>query len=146
MNERPITDVWSEVRRVIFDALGGLKPREQSRLAAATADALRDAGLLARAIEQHLTARQFARLINRCEEYVGKRCESGELSPVSRDDRGWMIPTSTAQCWLDRHCFGKSNRVSPLETGSMGENNSIKERTDATGLDGDGCQPGDSTA
>jgi hypothetical protein len=106
------------------------------------ADGLRDASLLARTVEQHYTARQMAKLINRSEEYVSKLCTTGQLGNVSRDDRGWMIPTSSVQRWLDLHRFEKSNRVGSIGMGERVENNLHKEHSTGGGLDGVDNQAG----
>jgi excisionase family DNA binding protein len=106
MSEFKLTvDVFGEARRAVFMALDGLQPRERSRAATAIVERLRAAGLLARGIEYHYSATDAAKLIGRSDEYVTERCMSGELSPVMRDGRGWLIPASTLQKWLDEHTF-----------------------------------------
>jgi hypothetical protein len=102
---RVIFDAWSDARNVVFKALEGLPPRERSRLASAVVDALRGAHLLAQAVEQHYSAVQFAALLGRSDEYVMGLIRKGLLKPVMRDGRGWLIPASTCQRWLDEHTF-----------------------------------------
>lgn len=127
MSELKITvDVFAEARRAAFLALDGLPPRERSKVATAIVERLRKAGLLARGVEYHYSAMDLAALLGRCDEYVIKRCMNGELSPVMKDGRGWLIPASTAQRWLDEHTFGKSIGICTKDTGASGGKNNIK--------------------
>ena len=137
MKEIPvIKDVWADARRAVFIALEGLEPRMRSKLAAAITERLREAGLLAQAIEQHYNAVQLGALLGRSDEHVMQLIRRGELAPVSRDGRGWLIPASTALRYLAAHMFGKSSKISRIETGVKGEKINAKADRD------DGQQPG----
>jgi excisionase family DNA binding protein len=137
---RIISDVYADAKRAVFSALDGLTPREQARRASAIVRALRAAGLLARGIDCHYSAKEAAAVLGRSDEYVMKLIRDGKLQPVSRDDRGWLIPASTLQQWLDDHAFhafSKSSRISSLKTGANGENISTKGAAEKPGMSGE---------
>jgi hypothetical protein len=106
-------------------------------MAAAVTERLREAGLLAQAVEQHYSAVQLGALLGRSDEYVMQLIRKGKLAPVSRDGRGWLIPASTAVRYLAEHTFGESSKISRIETGVSGGKIMIKEG------ELDGSQAGD---
>lgn len=116
-----IKDIWADARRAVFIALEGFEPRMRSKMAAAVTERLREAGLLAQAVEQHYSAVQLGVLLGRSDEHVMQLIRRGELAPVSRDGRGWLIPASTALRYLSEHTFGESSKISGIETGAKGE-------------------------
>lgn len=103
--------VQEDARRAVLAALEvlpdaqRLEPLQRARLASKLTLALRDAGCLASAVEQHYDAQQTAGLIQRCAKYVGLQAKAGQFGPVCRDDRGWLIPASGIQRWLDGRLF-----------------------------------------
>ena len=115
-----------QARRAVLLALGDSLPVQKRGLVAMRiVDALRAGGFIG-GIEQHYSATRFAMLIERCDEYVTKQIRLLKIAPVYRDDRGWMIPASSGQRWLDEHTFEKSREVSAKDTGAMGEKNNTK--------------------
>jgi hypothetical protein len=106
--------VQEDARRVIADVLADghhsklLNDRQRARLAQVLTSALRDAGCLASAVEQHYDAQQTAVLIQRCSKYVGLQARAGAFGPVMRDDKGWLIPASGIQRWLEARLFAGS--------------------------------------
>lgn len=117
-NTDAIADVWGSARRVVLSALDELSPRVRTRLAVAVIDGLAAARLLRAGIEEHYSAKELAALLGRSDEYIVSLIRRNQLSPVSRDGRGWLIPASTAQRWLDEHVFGKSTTFSAKDTGA----------------------------
>lgn len=103
--------VQEDARRAVLDVLAGVKAlneRERARLASGLVVALREAGCLASSVEQHYDATQAAGLISRCTKYVGHQARDGFFGPVLRDDKGWLIPASGLQRWLDARLFSDS--------------------------------------
>ena len=127
MSDSVKIDLWRDGRAALLGALAELPVRQRSRLATAALYALRTAGFFGGWIEYHYSATDFATLIGRSDEYVMRLIRNRELQPVSEDARGWMIPASTGQAWLDSRRFGKSTTLSSIETGLVGEKVSHKE-------------------
>lgn len=135
---RTILEVWAEARRAVYTALSCLGPRERGPVATRIVDTLRDGGFLAVAVEYHYSGLVVSELLGRSDEYVNVRCKNGVLSPVSRDGRGWLIPASTLQRYLDARIFTpseKSNRINPIKTGAKGEKIIIKGAVDVSPVD-----------
>lgn len=106
--------VVEDARRVALQALAAVPDaRLRARLAGEVTTALREAGALAQAVEQHYNARQVAELIARCPDYVCAQAKAGAFGPVMRDDGGWLIPASGVQAWLARRVFtgSRANEV-----------------------------------
>lgn len=139
MKETVNVDLWRDGRAAVLSALQELPERQRSRVTSAVLYALRAAGFFRGWIEYHYSATAFATLIGRSDEYVMKLIRREELAPVCQDARGWMIPASTGQAWLDARTFRKNTTSIPIETGVSGEKNPYKE----AGL---GASPGDGPA
>ena len=90
-------------RRVFFELASLPDERKRARLAGSIAASLRDAGLLARSVEQHYSAADLGALLGRSAEHVGKLARRGEFGPVAKDAGGYLIPASGVQSWLDAH-------------------------------------------
>lgn len=111
--------VQEDARRAVLDVLAGerhaklLNDRQRSQLAHELVAALREAGCLASAVEQHYDATQTAQLISRCSKFVGLEAKAGRFGPVMRDDKGWLIPASGIQRWLDARTFQVRTSTEP---------------------------------
>lgn len=107
--------------RVVFSELSrlDLQERARKRLAQEIARALHAAGFFIGDVEQHYSAVRLAELLARTPEYVAQElCPRSEHGPVYRDNRGWLIPASTALAWLEAHEVAASHKK---EGANMGE-------------------------
>lgn len=102
--------VIEDARHVIYAGLDGLEPRAQARLANKLTAALREAGLLSQAVEQHYNLRQLCALVGRCEKHLKAELIAGRFGTVMRDDGGWLVPASGVQGWLVARVFSGSVR------------------------------------
>lgn len=98
-------------RSVLFRLLDveALSPRLRSALASRGAAALRDAGLLGAALEEHYSATEAARRVSRCADHIVDEIHAGRLRPAFRDGRGYLVPASALHAWLAERVFDSSS-------------------------------------